>query len=132
MSLFQRAVQRKMIGLWDNAVQDIDLKEESGYLLTENSQLSIEVMNQLHYNFGTHNSKRSNWLSNIKQLSLFVWNLCGKNRFVVVMDRTQDGMKQTSRQDLAPGLQRLRPGHVISPVFNPILNDLVLSLAMNE
>ena len=101
----------------DIAFQEVDLKEESGYLLTENRRLTIADWPATGYAlqiFGTHNPKRAKQLVEqyAKQLLLFVYETrySGKAWFVVVSGpySGRDEAKQAI-QDLAPGLQRLRP-----------------------
>jgi len=101
----------------DSTIQEIDLKEESGYLLTENRRLTIADWPATGYAlqiFGTHNPKRAKQLVEqyAKQLLLFVYETrySGKPWFVVVSGpySGRDEAKQAI-QDLAPGLQRLRP-----------------------
>ena len=101
----------------DSSIQEIDLKEESDYLLTENRRLTIADWPATGYAlqiFGTHNPKRAKQLVEqyAKQLSLLVYETrySGKAWFVVVSGPYigRDEAKQAI-QDLAPGLQRLRP-----------------------
>ena len=101
----------------DIATQEIDLNEESGNFQTENRRFAIADWPDTGYAlqiFGTHNPKRAKQLVEqyAKQLSLFVYETrySGKAWFVVVSGPYigRDEAKQAI-QDLAPGLQRLRP-----------------------
>ena len=101
----------------DIATQEVDLNEESGNFQTENMRFTIADWPDTGYAlqiFGTHNPKRAQQLVEqyAKQLSLFVYETrySGKAWFVVVSGPYigRDEAKQAI-QDLAPGLQRLRP-----------------------
>ena len=101
----------------DIATQEVDLNEESGNFQTENRRFTIADWPDTGYAlqiFGTHNPKRAQQLVEqyAKQLSLFVYETrySGKAWFVVVSGPYigRDEAKQAI-QDLAPGLQRLRP-----------------------
>ncbi len=101
----------------DMATQEPDLNEESGNFETENRRFMIAGWPDTGYAlqiFGTHNPKRAKQLVEqyAKQLSLFVYETrySGKAWFVVVSG-PYIGRYEAKQaiQDLAPGLQRLRP-----------------------
>ncbi len=101
----------------DIATQEVDLNEKSGNFQTESRRFTIADWPDTGYAlqiFGTHNPKRAKQLVEqyAKQLSLFVYETrySGKAWFVVVSGPYigRDEAKQAI-QDLAPGLQRLRP-----------------------
>ncbi|MAV76227.1 MAG: hypothetical protein CL691_06370 [Cellvibrionales bacterium] len=101
----------------DIATQQIDLKKKRGNFQPENRRLTIVDWPDTGYAlqiFGTHNPKRAKQLVEqyAEQLSLFVYETrySGKPWFVVVSGPyTGRNEAKQAIQDLASGLQRLRP-----------------------